>query len=62
MLTNTATAPTSATIEPSVTQLDHLPLSRFHWKVLLVSGLGWLFDAMDVLIVGSVVAAVAREW
>jgi len=43
-------------------QLDELPLSRLHWKVLLVSGLGWMFDAMDVLIVGSVVAAVAREW
>jgi MFS transporter, putative metabolite:H+ symporter len=43
-------------------QLDQLPLSRFHWKLLVVSGLGWMFDAMDVLIVGAVVAAVAREW
>ena len=43
-------------------QLDHLPLSRFHWKLLLISGLGWMFDAMDILIVSSVVAAVAREW
>jgi putative MFS transporter len=43
-------------------QLDNLPLSRFHWKLLIVSGLGWMFDAMDILIVSSVVAAVAREW
>src|SRR5688500_62393 len=45
-----------------VERLDHLPLSRFHWRLLLVSGIGWLFDAMDILIVGSVVAAVSREW
>ncbi|HLH22510.1 MAG TPA: MFS transporter [Chloroflexota bacterium] len=43
-------------------RLDALPLSRFHWKLLVVSGLGWMFDAMDVLVVGSVVAAVSREW
>lgn len=43
-------------------QLDQLPLSRFHWRLLLVSGLGWMFDAMDILIIGSVVAVVSREW
>jgi MFS transporter, putative metabolite:H+ symporter len=46
----------------AVAQLDRLPLTRFHWKLLVVSGVGWMFDAMDVLIVGSVVAAVAGEW
>jgi MFS transporter, putative metabolite:H+ symporter len=43
-------------------RLDALPVSRFHWKLLVVSGLGWMFDAMDILIVGAVVAAVSREW
>lgn len=43
-------------------RLDRLPLSRFHWRVLLLSGLGWMFDALDILIVGSVVAAVSRAW
>jgi MFS transporter, putative metabolite:H+ symporter len=43
-------------------QLDLLPLSRFHWRLLLISGLGWMFDAMDILIVGSVIAAAAAEW
>ena len=43
-------------------RLDALPLSRFHWRLLVVSGLGWMFDAMDVLLVGSIVAAVSREW
>ncbi len=42
--------------------LDDLPVSRFHWRLLLVSGLGWMFDAADILVVGAVVAAVARDW
>ncbi len=42
--------------------LDQMPLSRFHWRLLAVSGFGWMFDAMDILVVASVVAAVAREW
>jgi len=43
-------------------RLDALPISRFHRKLLIVSGLGWMFDAADILIVGAVVAAVSREW
>ncbi|MHB1133488.1 MAG: MFS transporter [Chloroflexota bacterium] len=43
-------------------QLDNMPLSRFHWRLLVTAGFGWMFDAMDILIVASVVAAVAREW
>ena len=34
----------------------------FQRKLLLAAGGGWLFDAMDLLLVGSVVAAVASEW
>lgn len=43
-------------------RLDRLSLSRFHWKLLLVAGIGWMFDAFDILVVGSVVAAVASLW
>ena len=48
--------------DPRIAQLDRSPLSGFHRKLLLISGLGWMFDAMDILIVGSVVAAVAGTW
>ena len=34
----------------------------FQRRLLLAAGGGWLFDAMDLLLVGTVVAAVAREW
>jgi MFS transporter, putative metabolite:H+ symporter len=59
-MSSSAAAPASA--RAILSQLDRLPLSRFHWKLLVVSGLGWMFDAMDILIVGAIVAAVAREW
>jgi MFS transporter, putative metabolite:H+ symporter len=45
-----------------IARLDRLPLSPFHRRLLIVSGLGWMFDAMDILIVSSVVAAVALDW
>ncbi|MBV8074220.1 MAG: MFS transporter [Candidatus Eremiobacteraeota bacterium] len=34
----------------------------FERKLLLAAGGGWLFDAMDLLIVGTVVAAAGAEW
>ena len=34
----------------------------FQRRLLLAAGGGWLFDAMDLLLLGSVVAAVGREW
>src|SRR6266498_1063999 len=43
-------------------RLDRLPFSPFHRKLLVVSGMGWMFDAMDILLVGSVVAAVSGIW
>jgi len=43
-------------------RLDKLPLRGFHRRLLLVSGLGWMFDAMDVLLVGSVLAVLGAEW
>lgn len=52
----------TATAAQLSARLDALPLSRFHWRVLLLSGLGWMFDALDILILGSVVAAVSRAW
>jgi putative MFS transporter len=34
----------------------------FQRKLLLAAGGGWLFDAMDLLLVGTAVAAVGAEW
>ncbi|MFN8497302.1 MAG: MFS transporter [Anaerolineae bacterium] len=43
-------------------RLDRLPVTRFHWRLLITSGFGWMFDAMDILLVASVVAAVSLAW
>ena len=48
--------------EAHISQLARPALSPFHRRLLIVSGVGWMFDAMDILIVGSVVAAVAGIW
>jgi putative MFS transporter len=45
-----------------ISQLDRQALSPFHRKLLFSAGVGWMFDAMDILIAGSVVAAVAGVW
>ena len=49
-------------VQDFTARLDRVPVSGFHWKLLWLSGLGWMFDAMDILLVGSVVAAISRAW
>ncbi len=43
-------------------RLDAVPLNRFHWKLLLVSGLGWMFDAMDVILISFLLAPIGKEF
>lgn len=43
-------------------RLEKMPLSTFHYKLLMVCGIGWLFDAMDVGLVAFVLPAVGKEW
>jgi MFS transporter, putative metabolite:H+ symporter len=48
--------------ETFVARLDRVPLNSFHWKLLITSGFGWMFDAMDVLLIGFLVAPITREF
>ena len=34
-------------------RLDNVPVSRFHLRILPLSGLGRMFDALAILIVGA---------
>jgi putative MFS transporter len=43
-------------------RLDRLPVGSFHRRLLVASGLGWMFDAMDVLLIGFVLAVLGEEW
>lgn len=48
--------------ETFLARLDNAPLNRFHWRLLAMSGVGWMFDAMDVLLIGFLLAPIRSEF
>src|SRR5689334_22019288 len=48
--------------ETFLARLDRVPLNAFHWRLLLVSGLGWMFDAMDVILIAFLVTPIRTEF
>ncbi len=43
-------------------RLERLPVGRFHYRLLWLTGLGWLFDAMDTGMISFVLTTLAKEW
>jgi len=43
-------------------RLERIPVSGFHYKMLAVTGLGWLFDSMDTGLIAFVLPVLAKEW
>ncbi|MDN6535681.1 MAG: MFS transporter [Corynebacterium variabile] len=43
-------------------RLDRLPVTRKHTKLLTGSGIGWALDAMDVGLIGFIMAALTVHW
>lgn len=43
-------------------RIDRLPATPMLWKVLFLTGIGWMFDAMDQGMVSGVMASIGREW
>ncbi|MFL0267447.1 MFS transporter [Candidatus Clostridium radicumherbarum] len=43
-------------------RIERLPVTPILWKVLFLTGIGWLFDAMDQGMVAGVMAAIGRDW
>ena len=43
-------------------RLETLPVGSFHYKLLVVTGLGWLFDSMDTGLISFVLPILAKEW
>ncbi len=48
--------------ESFTARLDRIPLNAFHRRLLVVSGIGWLFDAMDVILISFLLTPIAREF
>lgn len=43
-------------------RLEKLPVGSFQYKLLAVTGLGWLFDAMDTGLISFVLPILSKEW
>lgn len=43
-------------------RLDTMRFGKFHWRLLLIGGSGYMFDAMDVAIIGFVLPVVTQQW
>jgi len=45
-----------------LTRLYRLPTGRFHYTLLGLIGVGWLFDAMDTGLVSFVLPTLSQQW
>ncbi|MDR1816464.1 MAG: MFS transporter, partial [Clostridiales Family XIII bacterium] len=43
-------------------RIDRLPMTKGMWTILMLTGIGWLFDAMDQGMVSGVVASINSAW
>ena len=43
-------------------RLEKLPVGSFQYKLLAVTGLGWLFDSMDTGLIAFVLPVLAKDW
>ena len=48
--------------ESFLARLDRVPLNAFHWKLLITSGFGWMFDAMDVILISFLLTPIRTEF
>lgn len=45
-----------------ITRLENIPITKFHYRLLMITGLGWMFDAMDTGIIAFVLPTLAKAW
>ncbi len=43
-------------------RLEALPVGSFHYKLLFITGLGWLFDSMDTGLIAFVLPVIGKQW
>ncbi len=50
-------------IEPDIiSRMEKIPVGRFHYRLLAITGLGWMFDAMDTGIIAFVLPTLGKLW
>lgn len=45
-----------------IARLEKVPVTKFHYHLLIITGLGWMFDAMDTGIIAFVLPTLAKAW
>jgi len=45
-----------------INRLERIPVNKFHYQLLFITGLGWMFDAMDTGIIAFVLPTLAKIW
>jgi PHS family inorganic phosphate transporter-like MFS transporter len=53
---------TKAPSEEPFDALDESRVTRFQWKIMFVSGMGFFTDAYDLFVIGIVVALIQPQW
>src|SRR5579875_1972611 len=43
-------------------QLDESHITRTHWKIMFISGMGFFTDAYDLFIIGVVMSLLKQQW
>ena len=54
--------PTTLTTAALVARLDRLPVSRFHFVILVVAAMSLFFDTLDTVVTGFAFAAFREPW
>ncbi|WP_321784785.1 MFS transporter [Burkholderia pyrrocinia] len=49
-------------MSPVAARLERLPFSRFHFKLLVMGGLGFMFEAIDAAIIAFILPVVRTKW
>lgn len=52
----------NSSVQDILTRLDESELSRFHWKAMITSGMGFFTDAYDLFIIGVVNSLLIPLW
>lgn len=45
-----------------ISRLERIPVGSFHYRLLIITGLGWMFDAMDTGIIAFVLPVLIKTW
>ncbi len=45
-----------------LSRMDDSKITKQHWKIMFISGMGFFTDAYDLFIIGVVIALLKDEW